>query len=159
MKKLHLAIITTIGLVCIGSLYYIFSEKKKYNEIQWIDPAKIQQGPIRRDSLSEDQVSKIMDIHKVMGKYDGQPIEKWIDDFKRDMNPDREIAIWQAMARAMVDVENRPGYCDEKKKESYKIVLMSSMAPYEQAKDHMKISGISEGEIMEIYMLFGKYYK
>jgi hypothetical protein len=150
--------IIVICLASLGTFYYFIDKNNNPNEIQWIDSANIQQGPIRRDSLSEIQISKIMEIYKVMGKYDGQPIEKWIDDFKRDMNPDREIAILEAMASAMVDVENRMGFNDEKKRESYKIVLMSSMAPYDQAKDHIKIPGLSEEEIIEIYKLFGKYY-
>jgi len=162
MKKSLILILVTIALLAVG--FYLNSPKNdnrntsKSGNIKWVDSPDLQVGPIRRESFSDEQVDQIREIHKIMGKYDGQTIEKWVDDFRRDMNPDREIAIWQSMAKAMSDVEKRSGHNDVKNKESYKIVLMSSMAPYEQAKDHMMINGIPEDEIISIYKLFSRYY-
>ena len=60
-------------------------------KVEWIDPSKIQSGPIQRDSLTDEQISRIKKLQQTFVEVDGQSLEKWIDNFKRDLDPDREI--------------------------------------------------------------------
>lgn len=48
-------------------------------------------------------------IYKTFYEVDSSPLEKWIEDFKRDMNPDREIAIWERMAEDYIN------HCSQRK--------------------------------------------
>jgi len=97
-------------------------------ELQWIDPNKIQPGPLQRDSLTDAQMDRIRALQKVFLEVDGQSVDQWADNFKRDLNPDRELEVWEKMSKAYT------GYCAERdldletKKEVYKVVLLRSMA-------------------------------
>jgi hypothetical protein len=66
------------------------SEKPK---VQWVDAKSIQPGSIRRDSLTDEQMVRLRKIHTILSEVDGQSVEKWAEDFKRDADPDRELAI------------------------------------------------------------------
>jgi hypothetical protein len=36
---------------------------------------------------------RLRKIHTILSEVDGQSVEKWAEDFKRDADPDRELAI------------------------------------------------------------------
>lgn len=104
-------------------------EDARTGETQWIDPNEIQQGPIQRDSLTAAQMQRITSLQKIFVEVDGQTVDQWADSFKRDLDPDRELAIWERMAAAY------SRYCDkhqqlslDAKNEVYKVVLLRSMA-------------------------------
>ena len=57
------------------------------------DGATLAPGPIRHETLTPDQMKRIAVLQTTFGDVDPTPLEKWVDDFKRDRDPDREIAI------------------------------------------------------------------
>src|SRR4051812_46034993 len=74
--------------------------QKSAGQVKWVDPKTIQPGPIRHEALTENQLARIRALHATFAEVDPNPLEKWIDDFKRDADPDRELAVWERMARA-----------------------------------------------------------
>lgn len=99
---------------------------------EWIDPALIQLGPIRRESLTKEQEQRIRRIREIFTEVRPSPEEKWFDDFKRDADPDREIAIWERMARAYQQYCSKRQISREAKKEVFTLLLMRSAAPEEE---------------------------
>jgi hypothetical protein len=96
--------------------------------VKWVDPKTIQPGPIRRDSLTDEQMARIRALQATFVEVDGQTVEQWVDNFKRDIDPDKELRIWERMSkafRAFCDgrklspeasaVESRPFTCDDAK--------------------------------------------
>jgi len=61
--------------------------------VEWVDPRTIQPGPIRRDALSDEQIARIHALQAVFVEVDGQRVEQWADNFKRDADPDRELRV------------------------------------------------------------------
>ena len=59
---------------------------------------------------------------------DGTPLEKWIDDFKRDRDPEGSIRIWEDMQVAYKRYLDGRDLSLEARKEVYKVVLFRSMA-------------------------------
>ncbi len=120
------------------------------DKVEWIDPDKIQPGPIQHDKLSDEQITRIESLHKTFFEVDGQSIDKWTDDFKRDLNPDSELAIWERMAKAY------NGYCSQRdlkldaKKEVYKVILLRSMASQEDVLQRLELKILSKDDAIEI---------
>jgi hypothetical protein len=93
------------------------------------DGATLAPGPIRHEALTPDQMRRIAVLQKTFGDVDPTPIEKWVDDFKRDRDPDREIAIYEAMAQAYTGYCTRHAVTTEARIEVYQLVLARSGAP------------------------------
>lgn len=67
---------------------------------KFIPIESIRPGPIRHESLSDSQLSKLKSIYEIVGKYTCTSLETFEIDFMRDANPDAEIAIWSRIALA-----------------------------------------------------------
>src|SRR5687768_9289473 len=92
------------------------------DKIVTLDPNQIQQNNIVHDSLSSDQIEKIEIIQSTFFEVDSISLEESIDNFKRDLNPDEEIAIWLDMADAYKKYNSKhPNLPLATKKEVYKL--------------------------------------
>lgn len=67
---------------------------------EFIDPSEIQPGPIRHESLPPQLVELISSIYKLIGPYLNTTLEDFEAGFKRDVHPEREVAIWCSIAGA-----------------------------------------------------------
>jgi hypothetical protein len=152
-----LYILSFIILLSCEKREKVISESQ--GKTEWIDPNKIQQGPVIHHSLTSAQTKNIDYLYNTFKEVDPTSKEKWIEDFKRDQNPDREIEIWMMMANAY------NSYCEGKdikievKKEVFQIVLMRSSAPENEVLNQLKLNYISEMEaklIMNAYTLDAK---
>jgi hypothetical protein len=62
-----------------------------------IDFPDLQQGPIRHATLSSDLIKRIEAYKTILGDADPASIDDAIDGFRCDLNPDKEIEIWEHM--------------------------------------------------------------
>lgn len=121
---------------------------------QQIDPTKLRPGPVRHEQLSADQMERIKKLHQTFHEVDSSPLEKWVDDFKRDANPDREIRIYEGMAEAYT------AYCAgrdltlQAKQDVYRVVLLRSGAPDAEVLPHLKLNALSMDDAKEILKLY-----
>ena len=119
-------------------------------DVQWIDPNEIQPGPVQRDSLTDSQMERVRALQKVFMEVDGKSVDQWVDNFKRDLDPDRELAIWAKMCSAY------SAYCDDRdlsvdaKKDVYKVVLLRSMASEADVLQRLELSVLSQDDAKEI---------
>ncbi len=126
------------------------SAKSEKPSTEWIDPNKIQSGPTVHDSLSNDLVTRIKCVHRTFADVDGTPLDKWIAGFKRDLDPEGNVRIWEDMQTAYTT------YCDGRdlpvkaRKEVYKIVLLRSMASAADVLDRIELSILTEDDATEI---------
>jgi len=76
--------------------------------IVWLLPDELQQGPIQHPEFGEDIREYIRQIHTAFAEHRSLSFEEWEEGFRRDTNPEREIAIWSHAAdvyTAFADVE------------------------------------------------------
>ncbi len=115
-----------------------------------IDPNEIQQGPTLHDALPEELLARIKAVHETFADVDGTPLEKWIDDFKRDLDPEGNVRIWEDMQVAY------NAYCGNRelplatRKEVFKIVLMRSMMPDDDVLARIKLEHVSVDDVKTI---------
>jgi hypothetical protein len=55
-------------------------------------------GPIRHATLPAALIERIKAYKKILGDTDPGSLDAVIDNFKRDLNPDKEVAVWERIA-------------------------------------------------------------
>ncbi len=118
--------------------------------VEWIDPNEIQQGPTLHRDLPGELLARIKAVHETFADVDGTPLEKWIDDFKRDLDPERNISIWEDMQVAYNSYCNDRELPLEKRKEVFKIVLMRSMMPDEDVLARLELEHVPVDDVRTI---------
>ncbi len=121
---------------------------------EWVDPNKLKAGPVRHASLTEEQMVRVRRIQKIFSEVDPSPLEKWVEDFKRDLNPERELGIWESMATAYEAFTTSKSLDLAAKREAFQLVLLRSGAPEEEVLKHLNLKVLTEKEAREIMALF-----
>jgi hypothetical protein len=124
--------------------------------VQSIDPKKVEPGPIRHANLTDEQISRVQRVQIIFSEVDPSPVEKWIEDFKRDVSPDRELAIWEEMASAYETFTGSKSLTSDGKKEVFQVVLMRSAAPEDEALKRLDLKILTEKDAREIMARFTK---
>jgi len=69
--------------------------------------SRMRSGPIRHDSLSDELLAHIKNVHQQIGKYLGMNLEQFEIGFMREETPDTEVAIWKSIAMAWADFHEK----------------------------------------------------
>jgi len=90
---------------------------------------KIKRGPIIHEELPEslvEKASKIYDALKELNLPSLKNPEEWINDFKRDVYPEREIAVWEWIAEEFLKKTKGKEMSFEKKREIFEKIFEKS---------------------------------
>jgi hypothetical protein len=149
--KLRRVALLALCLASCGRAPEVKSPDGKANgRVEWVDPKTIQPGPVRRDALSDEQMARIRSLRATFAEVDGQTVEQWVDNFKRDADPDQELRVWERMGKAY------RAYCDgrrlstEAKKEVYRVVLLRSMASEQDVLERAKLKELSREDAIAV---------
>jgi hypothetical protein len=63
-----------------------------------VEADSIKKGPIRHRALSLSFLTRALLIYEVLRGVMGMPFEEFIDNFLRDIEPDRELDVWEHIA-------------------------------------------------------------
>jgi hypothetical protein len=99
-------------------------------------------------------MNQVKRLQKTFSEVDSSPLEKWVEDFKRDSHPEKELEIWEAMANAYESFTTTKNLTLDAKKEVFQVVLLRSGAPEEDVLLHLKLKVLSEKDAREIMALF-----
>jgi len=113
-------------------------------------PGQLRPGPIRHATLTPTQIARIEAVQKTFAEFDPSPLDKWIDDFKRDEHPDREIAIYEAMAQAYRGYCSRHTLTREAREEVYGLVLARSGAPDDEVMRGAQLRYLSREDAIDV---------
>lgn len=99
----------------------------KQSETKDIPIDKISPGPIRNTEFTPEILNVIRKIQFVFREVFPDTFKEWVDSFKRDMYPIREIALWCWMADVYEEtIEHFPAKL-EYRKEIFKLLLSCTM--------------------------------
>lgn len=137
--------------------YSCNSSKDEKQNVKTMNPNDIQLSEVVHDSLTADQIQRIKKIQSTFAEVNPSTLEETITNFKRDQNPDDEIAIWLQMANTYEKyLESKQSKLDlNTKKEIYKLILSRSMMSDEEAIANSKLTILTEKEAKEVL----SYYK
>ncbi len=77
-------------------------------------------------------------------------MEQWVDNFKRDLDPDRELRLWERIAKAY------RAYCGERKlslgakTEVYRVLLLRSMASEQEVLERVQLKELSRDDAIAV---------
>ncbi|GCL74915.1 toll/interleukin-1 receptor domain-containing protein [Paenibacillus naphthalenovorans] len=99
-------------------------DEKSFNkqEIQKI----IDNFPVRHKTLPLHLVNRIKIIYHLFSYFSNQTLEKTIDNFKHDTQPEREIVIWEAICSTYIEILKLIPNKEKTKKEAFGLVLFIS---------------------------------
>jgi hypothetical protein len=143
-----------IALMACSASLLACKEGDQPSQKTWIDPAHLQPGPVQHQRLTDVQVERIKTLQHTFREVDPTPLEKWVEDFKRDVDPEREIRIYEGMATAY------GAYCAGRtltlaaKKDVYQVVILRSGAPDVEVLPRLKLSTLSLDDAKDILKLY-----
>jgi hypothetical protein len=120
----------------------------------WIAPGQLQPGPIRHEALTAAQLDRLTKLQQTFSDVDPTPLEKWVDDFQRDHDPEREIRIYEAMAAAYSGYGAGRALTLPAKRDVYQVVLLRSGAPDAEVLRQLELTTLSLDDAREILKLY-----
>ena len=115
-----------------------------------------QQDPILHPTLTPKQTERLKKLQKALAEVDDSSLEKWIDDFKRDENPDRELALFEAIAQAYQSFASSKSPTIEKKRDAYGLLLERSESSDDDALKNYEITALTQDEAKEVLRTYQK---
>ncbi|MCJ8330696.1 MAG: hypothetical protein HRT89_19075 [Lentisphaeria bacterium] len=121
-----------------------------------IDPSELQLAPIQHEQLSEEQLRRIQKIYKALDGIDGQSIDSWIEDFKRDLDPNPNILIWEQIAEAYTNYLSQKELSPQQKYDAYLILLIRSMVPNDDVMPRVKekLKALTEKDVKDVLSFY-----
>ena len=91
-------------------------------------PSDLHKGPIRHQVLPDGFVDRIKAFKAIFRDVDPTSLETAIDNFKRDTNPEEELAIWERIANTyQLFLSHNPGSDPAVRKEIFAVLIGASM--------------------------------
>ncbi|WP_434341113.1 hypothetical protein [Motilimonas cestriensis] len=139
MKFGYVSLLMIVSLAC-------FAEDK----VMEMDPNDIQMNGYVHKSLPEELLSRIKATTDTFEIVDGISYEKAVDLYKRDLDPESNLVIWEEMARVYnLFCKSRCGTAAERV-DVYRALLLRSMLPNEQALARLQAKVITASEAANI---------
>jgi hypothetical protein len=89
--------------------------------------SQLKRGPIRHEQLSLSLTARINYLQEALNEVYPQPIEKWLDEFKRDTNPESEVVWWERLARCYVAYREANDLSAGQKLAAFKVLFNLAM--------------------------------
>jgi hypothetical protein len=131
-------------------------EARKGEAVDWesVPASKIVKSPVRHDSLTESQIVRIKHIQEVFREVYPLSTGEWIDGFRRDMEPEGEIVLWEELARAYSLFLNEYNLSMSQKHEVYAVLMKRSMMAPDRVLDELTLNYISTEQAMRVMELY-----
>jgi len=100
-----------------------------YKNLQYIDLHNLNEQDLGTSIISEIQKNRIKLIANIFQDVFSDTMEKWINDFSKDDNPEREILIWEDMAKAYTQICSHWSFSKKQKIEVFDLILHRSSLP------------------------------
>ena len=72
-------------------------------KVKKIDLTGIRKGPIRHEKLSDALISRVRAIRAALLSVYPHTMEFWLDGFKRDVEPEKEVLWWEHLSACFLE--------------------------------------------------------
>ncbi|MBZ2164493.1 toll/interleukin-1 receptor domain-containing protein [Methanobacterium spitsbergense] len=129
LKEICLSVIEVVRPDIYENIHRIDSFKKMIKETkpELIPINDLKSGPIRHKELPKTLTTRINMIFKTLSEVQLGTIDEFTDAFKRDIDPNTEIEIWERIAIQYHAVTNKRELSINKKKEIFAMLLQTSL--------------------------------
>jgi Fic family protein len=106
---------------------YLFEPYLQLFEIgptRYFDPSDLSLTPQPRVPLTPGQIERVTAARRIFSEFSNDTLSDWIAEFEQERDPEHEIAMWEAMARAYTRfIKGRP-LSAEARLEAYGLLLI-----------------------------------
>lgn len=78
-----------------------------------LDISNLKHNDIQHQELSQELIERIKAYKEILAEVEPSSLEKALDDFKRDRNPENEVRVWEKIALSYKH------YCEAHPKSSF----------------------------------------
>ena len=118
-------------------------------ELKKINISDIKQGDVRHAILPDELVERIKKFKELLGDVDKSTLDETIDNFKRDMHPEKEVRIWEHIASVYNAYITEKSITDfATRREIFSIILRLSMGM--ELKDFKNIKILNKEQLENI---------
>jgi hypothetical protein len=89
--------------------------------------SQLKRGPIRHEQLSLSLTARISYLQQALDEVYPQPIEKWLDEFRRDANPESEVVWWERLTRCYLAYTEANNLSTGQKLAAFKVLFTLTM--------------------------------
>ena len=114
-----------------------------------VDPEDLdlEKGASKRKKLSDDLVKRVKNFKELLKEVETSPLDETIENFRKDMHPEREIKIWERIAFRYDAYISENEIADLRKKEDvYRIMLFESLG----SDDYHDSVSMTDKEMQEV---------
>jgi hypothetical protein len=123
-------------------------ERGKQHQIELTD---LENGPILHPVLSDDLLQRIKAFKQILVDVDNTTLDEVIGDFKRDVHPEQEIAVWERIAATYtMFLSHNPTDDLATKHDVYSVLLIASLG----MEDWTEIRHLTRDQVKHLVLNF-----
>ena len=119
-----------------------------------INPKDIQYSGYHHNELPPDLLKRIKATTDVFAPIDGISYEKAVDLYKRDVNPEENLVLWEEMVRAYKDFCKSRCASPEERMDVYRTLLLRSMFSEPEALKRAQLKVLQPSEAVSVMKLY-----
>ncbi|MDH5190675.1 MAG: toll/interleukin-1 receptor domain-containing protein [Gammaproteobacteria bacterium] len=125
----------------------------KNAKTEMIDPKQISMGPIRHEELPDDLVGRIRLLRAALWGAHSHSMEFWLDGFKRDSHPSREVAWWEHVAACYTEMSKLTPLTRDQHEQAFKVIfaLCSGESEDEVKSELQQLPEDAQEKVLKIY--------
>jgi hypothetical protein len=97
----------------------------------WMDTSALSPSDYRHPPLSKTVRDPLQEIKAALDEVYCLTLEQWEDGFRRDIDAEKEIALWLHISNVYRELTSGRGLAMEQKKDHFKVLLACSHSPRE----------------------------
>jgi hypothetical protein len=94
--------------------------------IELLDPRTLAESPAGTSNLTAEQLDRARILSMNLGRVNPVAQKTWLEGFSRDEHPERELRIWEHIAKAYLTVDGVEVASEDLKKEAFELLLSRS---------------------------------
>lgn len=122
----------------------------------WINPEQVQQSEYMHPPFSNDVKELFKELKLKLDEVYHRTIEEWEDGFRRDKNPEQEIAIWFYLAQLYQQFTTNQILSIEEKQDYFKVLLACTYSPKETVLNIVTLNALPREKALQAIDAFFK---
>jgi hypothetical protein len=136
-----------------AALILFSSQLSAQNRVE-LNSNDIQLSPLRHKALPPGLLKRIRATTDVFEKVDGMSYERVIDLYKRDLDPEANLVLWEEMAKAYTTFCKSRCTSDAERKDVYRALLLRSMFEESEAIRRTNPKVLKAAEVSSLVKLY-----
>jgi hypothetical protein len=114
------------------------------------EAAPVPAPPVHPELLTDKQMQRTQALQATLAEVDPTPLEEWIEDVTRAHNPERELKMYEGMAKAYRSYCTGKSLSHDAKMDVYQVVLLRSGAKDSIVLPQLKLKELPMSEAEKI---------